>query len=481
MLIRHTVYNLAGLGLPLLVAVATIPALIDALGPARFGLLALIWAVVSYFGLFDLGLGRAVTQQVSVDLAEGRHDRVASVVATSLALMAGLGALGGALLALLAAGGVALIRDVPDPEEARRAVVALAWALPPMVLTSGLRGVLEARRDFGMLNLIRLPLGLFTFLGPLAVVAWGDGRLDTITWVLTGGRYVGFVLHAWAALRGLPPAGAGPRFDPALVRPLVVAGGWLTVSNVISPIMGYVDRFIIGALVSATAVAFYATPHEIVTKLWIIPGALTAVLFPAFAQRIAMRDGTARGLYVESLAWVAVAMLPPCLVLFAFSREILDAWIGPDFADASQAIMKLLVLGLFVNCFAHVPFTLIQSAGAARTTALIHLCEFPAFVLLVWWLAGAFGAIGAALAWIVRMVVDTTLMFGAAGPLLGARRGGLPVARAAALAGSCAAAFAAAVSGPLALRLAIVAAASAICLAAGLRLLGRARLHSAAP
>ena len=60
-LLRHTAFNLIGLGAPLLVAVGTIPVLIHALGPARFGLLTLIWAVVSYFGLFDLGLGRALT------------------------------------------------------------------------------------------------------------------------------------------------------------------------------------------------------------------------------------------------------------------------------------------------------------------------------------------------------------------------------------------------------------------------------------
>ena len=72
-LLRHTVFNLVGLGAPLLVAVATIPVLIGQLGPSRFGLLTLIWAVVSYFGLFDLGLGRALTQQLAVVFANQQH------------------------------------------------------------------------------------------------------------------------------------------------------------------------------------------------------------------------------------------------------------------------------------------------------------------------------------------------------------------------------------------------------------------------
>ena len=35
--------------------------------------------------------------------------------------------------------------------------------------------------------------------------------------------------------------------------------------------MVYLDRFVIGAVISVTAVAYYATPYEIVTKIGIIP------------------------------------------------------------------------------------------------------------------------------------------------------------------------------------------------------------------
>jgi O-antigen/teichoic acid export membrane protein len=96
MIIRHTIFNLLGLGIPLVVAVFTIPVLIDALGTAGFGVLTLIWAVVSYFGLFDLGLGRTLTLQLALALSRGEDERVGPMVATALAVMAGLGiAVGG--------------------------------------------------------------------------------------------------------------------------------------------------------------------------------------------------------------------------------------------------------------------------------------------------------------------------------------------------------------------------------------------------
>lgn len=418
-LLKHSIYNLLGLGLPLVVAVFTIPVLIKELGEARFGLLTLIWAVVSYFGLFDLGLGRALTQQLAVVFANNEHKKIGPLVGTATVLMAMLGVLAGVLMAAAASWGVGFIQDVPDRHEAISAVYAMALAMPFIVLTSGFRGILEARHAFGIVNLIRLPMGLFTFLGPLAVVLYGgQPRLDYIAWILVAGRVIACGVHAYYAWRVLPRERSALTWQADLLKPLCISGGWLTVSNIISPFMGYVDRFVIGAVVSASAVAYYATPHELVTKLWIVPGALTAVLFPAFAAQMARRDEQTWALFKKAVHWLFLALLPVTVALTLFSHELLALWINPEFADHSAVLLQVFAVGILINCLAHVPFTLIQSAGASRLTALAHLTELPFFLAALWWLTSTYGALGAAIAWLLRMVLDTLLMFALCSPLL---------------------------------------------------------------
>lgn len=419
-LLRHTVFNLVGLGAPLLVAVATIPVLIGQLGPSRFGLLTLIWAVVSYFGLFDLGLGRALTQQLAVVFANQQHKQVGPLVGTATVLMAALGLVAGVLMAAAAPWGVGLIHDVPNRQETINAVYAMAVAMPFIVLTSGFRGVLEAQHAFGIINLIRLPMGLFTFLGPLAVVFYGGGpHLDLIAWALVAGRVVACVVHAYYAWRALPKDSSALAWQAKLIKPLCISGGWLTVSNVISPFMGYVDRFVIGAIVSASAVAYYATPQELVTKLWIVPGALTAVLFPAFAAQMARRDEQTWALFKKAIYWLFLSLLPAVAAFTLFAHELLALWINPEFADHSSVLLQIFSIGILINSLAHVPFTLIQSAGAARLTALAHLVELPFFLALLWWLTVRYGPMGAATAWLLRMMIDTVVMFSLCSPLLG--------------------------------------------------------------
>lgn len=418
-LVRHTVFNLIGLGAPLLVAVGTIPVLIHELGPARFGLLTLIWAVVSYFGLFDLGLGRALTQQLAVVFANNEHKKVGPLVATATVLMAVLGVFAGLLMAGVASWGVSLIHEVPDRQEAVNAVYAMALAMPFIVLTSGFRGILEARHAFGIVNLIRLPMGLFTFLGPLVVVLYAEmPRLDYIAWVLVIGRVMACVVHAYYAWRVLPKEHSAFIWKINLLKPLCISGGWLTVSNIISPFMGYVDRFVIGSIVSASAVAYYTTPQELVTKLWIVPSAMTAVLFPAFAAQMARRDEKTWVLFKKSVYWLFLTLLPVTLALALFAHELITLWINIEFANHSALLLQVFAIGIFVNCLAHVPFTLIQSADAARFTALAHLVELPFFLAALWWLTSTHGALGAAVAWLLRIVLDTSLMFLLSAPFL---------------------------------------------------------------
>lgn len=411
MLFRNTLFNLLGLGLPLVVAVFTIPHLIEALGTERFGLLTLIWAVVSYFGLFDLGLGRTLTLQMSVAESRGERDKIGPAVATALTFMAGLGVIVGAIFILGAGQGVDLLASVPNRDEAVAALMAMGIAIPAITLTSGFRGMLEARHAFGMVNLIRLPMGIYTFVGPLAAVWFGEPRLDIIAWVLVVGRYIGLAVHAWAAVRVMPSDSGAFRFRSEFVKPLFSVGGWLTVSNIVSPFMGYADRFIIGALVSATAVAYYATPFEIVTKLWIVPGALTSVLFPTFAAQIASDTGAGMALFRQSVSVLALILLPVCAGLAIFAHDILATWINSEFAANGTLLLQIFALGVLVNSTAHIPVTLIQGAEKPKWTAMIQVVECVPFLALLWWATVHFGPVGAGLVWLLRVAIDTVAMF----------------------------------------------------------------------
>ena len=89
----NTLWGLVGGGLPLLFALAAMPFIVDGLGIVRFGVLLLVWALIGYFGLIDLGIGRALTHMTADRLGAGKPHEVPSVVWSGMAAMVILGVL----------------------------------------------------------------------------------------------------------------------------------------------------------------------------------------------------------------------------------------------------------------------------------------------------------------------------------------------------------------------------------------------------
>src|SRR3712207_3895909 len=83
----NTALNLLGMASPALLAVIAIPILVDQIGVERFGVLALAWALIGSFGIFDLGFGRALTQEVAALLGRGAPEDVPRLAQSYLRLL----------------------------------------------------------------------------------------------------------------------------------------------------------------------------------------------------------------------------------------------------------------------------------------------------------------------------------------------------------------------------------------------------------
>ena len=411
-LASDTALNLLGQILPLGAAILLVPGLVRALDLPRFGILSLAWMLIGYFGLFDLGLGRALTQAVSARLGRGEGGQVPEVIGTSMAMMLVLGVLGAAVLALLSPWIVGRWMAVP-PDLRRETVIAvliLSVSIPFVIQTSGYSGVLTSYGRFRLLNAIRIPTGILSYLAPW-IVSRFDAGLPAVLAALAASRLISWGVHAAACAATVPRGVGRRRIRWDLARDLLRVGGWMTVSNVVGPFLVSVDRFLVGSMVSLAAVAYYATPYDVVTRLWMIPGALTMTLFPAFGALSASDRERAALLHDRGVKAVCLSLFPLVALLVAFAPEGLTLWLGSDFAANASLPLRILAAGVFVNSLAHVPFALIQGTGRADLVAKLHLAELIPYLLAVVLLIRWRGIEGAALAWTARVWLDGILMF----------------------------------------------------------------------
>ena len=416
---RNTAYNLLGSAIPLVVSLVTIPIYISLIGEARYGVLAIAWLLLGYFGLFDLGLGYATAQRIAVMRDAPAAER-AQTFWTALTLNVGLGIVGGLLMWPIASYFFGNVFKVEEPirQEVLAVVPWLMLAVPMATLTGVLTGALQGRERFLELNLISVTgTVLFQLLPLSAAMLW---RVD-----------LGIILPVVLAVRLITVGMLFERchkhlvcnqeitFVRAQAGQLLRFGGWVTVTSFVGPLMSIVDRFVIGSTVGAKAVTYYTVPLQLAERSSVIPVALTSAMFPRFAASTLQEE---RRLAFEGLRILAIVMTPLVAAGILLMDLFLAWWITPAFAKQSSLIGQIVLIGIWANGFARVPLMQLQARGRPDLVAKCHLAELLPYFGLLYLGLTEFGLVGAATAFTIRVIVDFFLLALLAGVLRPSRQ-----------------------------------------------------------
>jgi O-antigen/teichoic acid export membrane protein len=412
---RNTVLNFFGLVVPLAVGFATIPMVVRALGNDRFGILALVWVVFGYFGLFDLGLGRTTTRYIADALGRNEREKLAGTLWTTVYLQAGIGLIAAFLSYLAAPLIVRRVLNIPEGfvDETILTMRLVGLSLPVMFISSSFRGVLEAAQRFDLVNAVKVPVNILFYVLPLAGVALGF-RLPGIVVLLVASRGAALVVWGALSLRIMPALRTRPVPQKKLVRPLVSFSGWLGLSSILYAVTSSMDRLVIGSLITVEAVTFYSAPYEAINRVGVVPGSLSMVLFPAFSYLGAgSRNDRVETLFARSMKFLLLSTGPVFLLLMFFAGDFLRLWLGPDFAAKSAFVVQVLAAGFLINTVIAVPNNYLQAIGRVDIAPKYQAIELVAFTAITWAGAKFWGIKGVAVASAVRLVAFTIFLMAA--------------------------------------------------------------------
>ena len=409
-LARNTVWNLVGYTAPLVVAVVVVPLLVKHLGTAKYGILTIAWGVVGTFGIFDMGLSNALTKFIAERVGEESEKEIESIFQTGFALLAASSLCAGIILALIA--NPLAFRWINIPTELRpsayRVFLIFAIALPFVVSSACFRGTLGAYQRFDLMNKVQIATGMLSFGSP-AVMLLFSRNLVPIVMAIALCRVGSWTAYLYCCTRVMPSLGLSWRGRRDLIKPLITFGGWVSVCNVTDPLFLYSDRFILAALVSVSAVAYYATPFDLVVRLWAIPDALNSALFPLYAAGIENRRDQVISLFEKAGHYIFSVTLGPVLFAVLFAGDILRLWINPGFAAHSVVVLQWLAVGVLLGSIARVPWTLLVACRPDLPAKLVTI-EAPLYVATLYLMIRQFGLPGAAITWTIRTGFNCTVL-----------------------------------------------------------------------
>jgi O-antigen/teichoic acid export membrane protein len=183
-------------------------------------------------------------------------------------------------------------------------------------------------------------------------------------------------------------------------------GGWLSVSNIVGSAMVYGDRFLIGTCVGMAAVASYSMPLDVIGRMQILITSFCAVLFPLMSRLDQSASDQFQTVYRGAMAIGLSVMTPLTVSAVVLAPFLMNLWLRtrntPDAVFAAQVFLA----GAVVQATASIAFTALHARGRSDLAAWMHCAEFPIYFLAFYWATIHYGARGAALTWLGRVIVD---------------------------------------------------------------------------
>jgi O-antigen/teichoic acid export membrane protein len=168
-------------------------------------------------------------------------------------------------------------------------------------------------------------------------------------------------------------------------------------------ILTQLDKIILSKVLTLEMFGYYSLAWMVASGLYYLVGPIFTAIFPRFSQLVKLNEDEAlRQLYHRSCQLLSVVVIPLTLVIALFSTEILLLWTGDaSIADNTHRVLSLLIIGTAMNGLMNLPYAMQLAYGWTKLGLYLNLGAVIALVPLVFFMAMLFGAVGAAIVWII--------------------------------------------------------------------------------
>jgi O-antigen/teichoic acid export membrane protein len=398
--------NFAGKAWNAIMLVALVPLYIQVLGIEAYGLIGFFTTLQAVFALLDLGLSTTLNREVArLSARAGTEQEIRDLVRTLEIVYWSVGSVIVLLVALLMplVAGYWMNAQHLSPGTLQQSVfligVAIALEFPFALYSGGLIGLQRQVR----LNGIVITIATLRGLGSLLVLWFISPTIQAFFIWNALVSLAQTLLSALSLWRGLPKAAHPARFRSALLIPIWRFAAGLTGISFFSVLLTQMDKIILSKLLTLEAFGYYSLATVVASSLYMIIHPIFTALFPRLSQMI-VREGKEDLItfYHYGCQLMSVVLLPMAIVIALFSKDILLVWTrDQQIVEHTYILVSLLVVGTALNGLMTIPYALQLAYGWTKLAFYQNVVAVLLLGPLAFWAARHYGAVGAAVLWIV--------------------------------------------------------------------------------
>ncbi|MBI5743152.1 MAG: polysaccharide biosynthesis C-terminal domain-containing protein [Elusimicrobia bacterium] len=406
---RNSVYAALGIGLPLCLAVFTVPATISGLGLERFGALSLFWVAVRWLAVPLLGFTRSLVKNTAAGTMEGPPHKTLDFARAGLLLQGAAAAAAAILSAALLPTLAAPVVPASLAAEFAAAIKFFPFFILLYMLANAVGAFFEARHDFAASALIRGSSESAFLLSALACAKTGQGLAEVLL-LLSLCEAAVFSAALAAAFKAAPGLLSFQRPVIPLIREMTGFGAASVTYRFFLILGDELETVVLAALTPLAAVGAYSLPKKIVKAVSAVPSGVTLAAFPLFAQAAVSTDkNILRAQIRRVFAYTFFVSGTLYGTAGVFAPQLISAWAGESLS-ATAPLLRILALGGVFQSLAFVPVAALQSLDRHKRVALLQGLLTGAFAAACFPLVSLYGTTGAALAWTLKSFAAFCLM-----------------------------------------------------------------------
>lgn len=402
---KNIVANYLGQAWVALMGLAFVPVYIHYLGVEAWGLVGFMAMLQAWLTLLDVGLTPTLSREMARFRA-GAHS------AQSIRdLLRSLEVIFGAIAVLI----VSIIwflapwlstywlRSVElSDSELSHAIVMIGFVLAARMAEQVYRGAIQGLQRQVWLNGVLAVMATFRWAGVVGVLAWIESSIELFFLWQGVISLVTVVILARKTYRLLTPGVRPARFEISAIRKIRRFAGGMAVTTLLTLLLTQVDKLLLSKMVSLEEFGYYMLAASVAGGLAFLVGPIATAIQPRLTELVTRsEDLLLVEIYHRASQWLAVILIPVALLLAVFSDAFLYMWTGSQvISEKSGPLLTLISLGTMCNGFMHVPYNLQLAYGWTGLVVRVNIVAVIVIVPAILWAVPAYGAIGAAWAWL---------------------------------------------------------------------------------
>lgn len=326
------------------------PFLVSTLGDEQYGVWLLIVSITGYLYLLQVGVPVASVRYLSEHYYKHEYDEYNKVLSTNLVFFTCVSA----MVVLFGTGlyfTIDIFFDIPEQYVALAKIAVLLSALEVAIrlLFQIFESAIHANQKFVPLYTVKNSATIFRLVASFTLINSESG-LVIIPLILIGTVVYESAFYLYISKYYNPHLKVNlSSADLKVFKNIFGFSMVAMIVHVSSRASFNSDAIVIGSVVSISSIVVFTSANSLIQYLMEFTYGISDTMMPSLTKHYAEKKlDLIRQNYITYTRRVAFLVTPICLSLFFFGSAFISLWLGEEYGNEADMILKLLVIGYII-------------------------------------------------------------------------------------------------------------------------------------